>query len=364
MKAANTVPRVGHCTTLTVPRSECVVKSLKALCAILIAGWFFASSTERAVAADKDCTVKRSPSECFGEYVGPRKVPIESFEEKDPDWKATMQALVYQDKTTKIYTYVYRFELKPESAQIAWVRLGHDIPTGKLNVSRQKDTFDAALDWGIVKDIDEAWTSKDVDDCGDTKGQGCVNGYKKGFEFGRGSFNMYPARLGATLKKPLRITFYAQSKLEPAEEKDGVVLADGSLSREGTPGYNSVGLGDTLVPSLPGKKKKEEVHLERATSPGDAIAGVNYVSVTGSGFPEGNITPGNITVGLALECRGAASATTSAISVVSGSGDNKLLSFQLPAGLDPGQYFISISDSEEGDANFESSNCSAVTIVQ
>jgi hypothetical protein len=37
---------------------------------------------------------------------------------------------------------------------------------------------------------------------------------------------------------------------------------------------------------------------------------------------------------------------------------------QLPSGLAPGQYFVSISDSEEGDANFESSNCSAVNVAQ
>ena len=47
------------------------------------------------------------------------------------------------------------------------------------------------------------------------------------------------------------------------------------------------------------------------------------------------------------------------------SDDAILCDFQLlPSGLDPGQYFISISDSTDGDANFESSNCSVVNVAQ
>lgn len=41
-----------------------------------------------------------------------------------------------------------------------------------------------------------------------------------------------------------------------------------------------------------------------------------------------------------------------AVSIASGSPDSKLVSFLLPRGLAPGQYFVSISDPEEGDANF------------
>jgi len=109
---------------------------------------------------------------------------------------------------------------------------------------------------------------------------------------------------------------------------------------------------------------KQQIKLEQSASPDSGIAGVNYVSVSGSDFPDGDINANNVTVVLATECHGTASASTSAVSIVSGSGDSQLVSFLLPAGLDPGQYFISISDSEEGDANFESSNCSEVNVVQ
>jgi hypothetical protein len=106
------------------------------------------------------------------------------------------------------------------------------------------------------------------------------------------------------------------------------------------------------------------VQLDGASAPDSAAAGVNYVSLTGSGFPGGNITPGNVVVALATQCRGAAGASTAAVSVVSASPDRNLISFLLPSGLAPGQYFVSISDFEEGDANFESNNCSAVNVAQ
>lgn len=109
---------------------------------------------------------------------------------------------------------------------------------------------------------------------------------------------------------------------------------------------------------------KQQIQLEQSASPDSGVVDVNYVSVTGSGFPKGNINAANVVIELAGECHARAWATTSAVSIVSGSGDSQLVSFQLPAGLDPGQYFIRISDSEEGDANFESSNCSEVNVVQ
>ncbi len=109
---------------------------------------------------------------------------------------------------------------------------------------------------------------------------------------------------------------------------------------------------------------QQQIKLEELTSPDDGTAGINYLTVSGSGFPEGNINPANVVVALATECQGDASASTFAASVVNGSGDSKLLSFLLPGGLAPGQYFVTISDSAEGDASFESSNCSAVKVAQ
>ena len=111
-------------------------------------------------------------------------------------------------------------------------------------------------------------------------------------------------------------------------------------------------------------QKKPGVKLNQSATPGTGAAGVDYLSLTASGFPEGNINPANVVVELATECHEAASATTLAVSIVSGSGDSQLMSFLLPSGLAPGRYFVSISDSEEGDANFESSNCSVVSVVE
>ena len=106
------------------------------------------------------------------------------------------------------------------------------------------------------------------------------------------------------------------------------------------------------------------IALQGTSSPESGAAGMNYVGVTASDFPEGNITPGNVVVDFATECHGATSASTSAVSIVSGPGDSELLSFLLPSDLAPGQYFVSISDSAEGDANFGSSNCSEVNITE
>jgi hypothetical protein len=110
--------------------------------------------------------------------------------------------------------------------------------------------------------------------------------------------------------------------------------------------------------------KRRPVQLDPSTSPDTAGSGVSYVSVSASGFPEGNITAENVRVEISQGCHEAALASTSAVSVVSASSDSNLISFLLPSGLAPGQYFVSISDSEEGDANFESSNCSVVNIAQ
>jgi len=114
---------------------------------------------------------------------------------------------------------------------------------------------------------------------------------------------------------------------------------------------------------FPGKKKSQ-VDQDTATSPDSGISGVNALSTIAHGIPAGNINAANIVISLSGHCQGEALAMTPALSIVSGSGDSKLISFLLPSGLDPGKYFISISDSEDGDANFESSNCAVVDVVQ
>ncbi len=113
-----------------------------------------------------------------------------------------------------------------------------------------------------------------------------------------------------------------------------------------------------MLPKRPG------VQLDKPASPSSGVAGINYISLAASGFPDGGIRAENITVELARECRDAALTTTTAASIVSGSGESQLVSFLLPDGLSPGKYFVSISDSADGDANFESNNCSEVNVTQ
>jgi hypothetical protein len=93
------------------------------------------------------------------------------------------------------------------------------------------------------------------------------------------------------------------------------------------------------------------------------MGGEDYVSLAASKLPEGNIDPASVRIELATECHGIASTSATAVSIVSGSSGSELISFLLPSGLDRGQYYISISDYAEGDANFESSNCAVVNVV-
>ncbi len=102
------------------------------------------------------------------------------------------------------------------------------------------------------------------------------------------------------------------------------------------------------------KKKNQNlvrIRLESLTMPSDGAAGVTYVALSGSEFPEGNIDPTRVVIGLSTECHGFNLASTSAASIVSGDGDSKLMSFLLPSGLESGQYYISVSDYSDGDAN-------------
>lgn len=115
---------------------------------------------------------------------------------------------------------------------------------------------------------------------------------------------------------------------------------------------------------MTGNAGPPRVQLEETTSPNSGSSGATYLSVTANNFPEGDFIPVNLVVTLASDCHGDISAITSALSVVSVDGHSKIVSFLLPRGLDPGQYYIGISDYADGDANFESSNCSVVNIVK
>lgn len=108
----------------------------------------------------------------------------------------------------------------------------------------------------------------------------------------------------------------------------------------------------------------KKIKQDEVSSPDYGSPGITFVAVGATDFPAGDITPANVVLAFGRDCRGGTISSARATSVVSGDGDSKLISFLLPSGVDPGQYYISISDYAEGDATFESSNCSVMNVVQ
>jgi hypothetical protein len=106
-----------------------------------------------------------------------------------------------------------------------------------------------------------------------------------------------------------------------------------------------------------------QVHLNVATTPSSGVAGVDNVNVTGSGFPAGSITPANVMVTFSLACGGPVAALESANSVKHILGSSDRVNVALPSTLTTATYFVQISDSAAGDANFTSSNCSEVAVT-
>jgi hypothetical protein len=104
------------------------------------------------------------------------------------------------------------------------------------------------------------------------------------------------------------------------------------------------------------------VKLNAVTSPSSGSAGTSTLSVSGTGFPSGAISPGSVTVSVAATCGGSgASTTATAVQNVIGTSDK--VSFVLPASLVAGNYFVSVSGTSESDTSFTSSNCSTVSVV-
>jgi hypothetical protein len=89
------------------------------------------------------------------------------------------------------------------------------------------------------------------------------------------------------------------------------------------------------------------VKLNVATAPSTGVAGISFVNATGSGFPATPIVPGNITVSLAPDCLGLASATTSASTITTIGDSVKRVNFQIPGTLAVGTYYVSLSDAAD-----------------
>jgi len=105
------------------------------------------------------------------------------------------------------------------------------------------------------------------------------------------------------------------------------------------------------------------VHLNTWTIPDNGVAGVNNVNITASGVPAGTLTPADVMITFSTTCGGAALATTSANSVKTILGSTKRVNVSIPGTLAQNTYFVQISDSAGGDANFTSANCSEVNVT-
>jgi hypothetical protein len=104
------------------------------------------------------------------------------------------------------------------------------------------------------------------------------------------------------------------------------------------------------------------IKLNETTTPSSGVTGTTHVSITGSGFPTGTVTPAHVIVNLAASCGGSPVGITGATSVVPITGTSDRVEFLIP-GLDPGVYYVTVSDLADGDANFSSSNCSELTVT-
>jgi rhamnogalacturonan endolyase len=122
-----------------------------------------------------------------------------------------------------------------------------------------------------------------------------------------------------------------------------------------------LGVGCVLLLLPDASQASSAVKLSTATSPASGTAGTGSVSVTGSGFPTGTITPATTNVSLASTCGGTATvATVSSVTKVIGTEDR--ITFVIPGSLSAGNYFVSISGTSTS-GSFSSSNCSSLQVL-
>lgn len=123
----------------------------------------------------------------------------------------------------------------------------------------------------------------------------------------------------------------------------------------------ALGIGLLFVVCTAGAKA-QTVKLNAVTSPSSGTAGTSTVSVTGTGFPSGSISPANVTVSLASSC-GGTGASTPANTVQTIIGTSDKVGFTIPGSLSAGNYFVSVSGTSNSDVAFSSGNCSSITVL-
>src|SRR6267378_3613878 len=105
-----------------------------------------------------------------------------------------------------------------------------------------------------------------------------------------------------------------------------------------------------------------QVTLGAIASPSSGQAGVSSSSVTGSGFPSGTISPGNVTL---TPSGGGASVNTQASSITTLVGSTRRVLFTIPASINvlaPTNFLVSISGTTSTGGSFSSLNSSTITI--
>lgn len=121
-----------------------------------------------------------------------------------------------------------------------------------------------------------------------------------------------------------------------------------------------LGLAVMLLPTS--AHAQSTVKLNAVTSPSSGSAGTSTVSVTGSGFPSGAISPANVLVSLATSCGGSpTTAAASTVTTVIGTSDK--VAFAIPNSLAAGTYYVSLSGTSNGGTSFLSSNCSTLQVL-
>ncbi|HXN52696.1 MAG TPA: RHS repeat-associated core domain-containing protein [Candidatus Acidoferrum sp.] len=105
------------------------------------------------------------------------------------------------------------------------------------------------------------------------------------------------------------------------------------------------------------------IQLTASTVPSQGEAGVNLVYVTGSGFPSGTIPPINVTVSFAATCGGAPLANATATGVQTLLGTTRRVQVQIPSGLTPNTYAVSLNGTTSTGTSFSSVNCSSVQVI-
>jgi hypothetical protein len=108
-----------------------------------------------------------------------------------------------------------------------------------------------------------------------------------------------------------------------------------------------------------------QVKLNVSTSPSTGVAGVDYVNVTGSGYPVGHGTfpTASATVSFSLSCGGAVAATATPASIINILGSSYRWHVQLPGTLTTNTYFVSVSGTTSDGTAYSSITCSQVAVT-